>query len=263
MVVAAILIVPRVFGSDDPTAASPSSATTVTTTTLSEETTTSLATTTTEEATTTEATTTTTVMATPTTNANGNLIEDRFEGASTAVPVFDESFMLFEEVSAAGGRGQITATGAGGVLPVLYPVPVGDIFLEFQFRAMPTNPDAGIAALMLLADDPAGGLDHYVLVWLDPQGRNVQVAKFIDGGWGETITAPMPAGAGYVDGGFNTMSVTFFWPSVSVSINGVLVVDWFDPEFSVMSGFVGPALLATGAGDRLRIDDFVVRPFGT
>lgn len=258
LVVAAVIFLPKVFGGDDEPAAG-STSTTAAVSTTGADTTTTAATTTTSATTTTAAPTTSTTEATTTSAGTpGAVIEDHFEGSTTGIPVFGPEFMTFGVVTEFG-RGEITSTAGGGILPIYYEPPVGDVQVDLWVRAFPANPDAGIVALMVLAEDPVGGVEHYVLVWLDLNNRLVNVAKFIGGGWGEVTSAAIPSEAGFDPEQGNLMRAFVAGGALEVFINDTFVVSW-DDGFPFTTGYVGPTLLATGAGDRLRIDDFVVLP---
>lgn len=223
-----------------------------TTTTTSGTTTTAIASTTTSGG----AATTTAPDATTTTVA-GALIEDHFDDSTTAVALFAPSANTYELFN---GRGQLTGH-AVGVLPVTYPVSVRDVIISFQFRVTSGASDASRFGAIFFAEDPSdGGIDPWVAAWVYPGVDEIQIQVF-DGGFDATITAPLPAAAGFAFNQWNTMEVTLDGGSVAVTLNGVDAIASGGP-FPGSEGYVGFVMYAGADGDRMRVDDFVVEELG-
>jgi len=191
------------------------------------------------------------------TTVPGALIEDHFDDATTGVALFGPSANTFELVN---GRGQLTGH-AVGVLPVMYPISVGDVVISFQLRVSSGASDAGRFGAIFFAEDPSdGGIDPWVAAWIYPGSDEVQIQVF-DGGFDATITAPLPAEAGFAFNDWITMEVTLDGGSVSVTLNGVDAIASGGP-FPRSAGYVGFVMYAGTDGDRMRVDDFVVEALG-
>ena len=204
------------------------------------------------------ATTTTVSPSTTTaTTTTGALIEDRFDGATTGVPLFGPATNTYELFN---GRGQLTGHTVG-VLPVTYPVSVGDVRITFQLRVSSgASADARFGAIFFAEDPSDGGIDPWVAAWVRPSTSEIQIQVF-DGGFDATISAPLPAAAGFEVDEWHTVEVTLDGGSVSVTLNGVDAIASGGP-FPRSEGFVGFVMYAGADGDRMRVDDFVVEALG-
>lgn len=243
-VTAVVLLATGVFSDDSPVAAS-------TTTRVS--TTSGGSTTTSARTSTTLPETTTTLPETTTTAAGTVLIHDTFEpGAAPAIRTKPGRLAYL-----ANGRPKVTSRVAG-LLPVTYDeVVVSDAEITFSFRPLLVNQDSRVGAIVL-ADDPADGvISSYVVAFVMPFTNEVAVQAFSGGAFERATKATIPSEARFVGDGFNTMGVVVSGGVVTVSINGVAIVEWTGTA-PALEGHVGWVLDAAGPDDAMVVDDFTV-----
>jgi hypothetical protein len=208
------------------------------------------ATTTTESSTTTTAAPTTT---TTSTTLPGFLVEDRFEGSTSAQPLFGPTINTFEVID---GYARLTGH-TSGVLPVMYPVIVGDARISFRFRAgAGASTDARFGAMFFAEDPSDGGIDPWVAAWVFPSPLEMHIQVF-DELFDATITAPLPGGAFDRDL-WHIMVITLEGGTVAVNLDGVDVMSSPGP-FPRSEGYVGFVIYSGTDGDLMEVDDFVVQ----
>lgn len=250
-VTAVVLLATGVFSDDSPVAGS---TTTRVSTTSGGSTTTSAGTSTTVgETTTTLPETTTTAVETTTTAAGTVLIHDTFEpGAAPAIRTKPGRLAYL-----ANGRPKVTSRVAG-LLPVTYDqVVVSDAEITFSFRPLLVNPGSRVGAIVL-ADDPSDGvISSYVAAFVNPSTNKVAVQAWSGGAFERATTATIPPEARFVEDGFNTLGVVVSGGVVTVTINGVAIVEWTGTA-PATSGSVGWVLDAAGPDDAMVVDDFTV-----
>ena len=204
-----------------------------------------------------EATTTTTPLPATTTTGAAPLVEDRFEGASLATPLFPPEINTFDFVE---GSGRLTAH-TPGTLPVMYEVDVGDMRLSFRMNA-DEGTEPGRYGAFILGEDPADGvMEHWVGVWLDPALSQIVVVTFADDRFGASWLTEATGDAAFGFGEWIEIVVIYSAGTVTVEIDAVTAMV-VDIEFDADHGYVGFGMYAGGPGDRLHVDDFVVEVAG-
>ena len=195
-----------------------------------------------------------------TTVPTGTLVSDTFEpgAGSAATPFFGETRNTF--TFGADGRPVLTSV-ATGLLPVLYPVTVGDATVSFRFHLDALTPTTWSGAVLFAQPGSAfllviAGVIHYA-------GPEFYVRlQWPTAGGGFTATDHViPDEAGYDAAGFNEMGIAIAGGHFTVSINGTDVVTFTEPLLFT-SGQVGWAMWAQEPGETMLVDDFVVIPAG-
>jgi hypothetical protein len=216
--------------------------------TLPPSTTTSSTTTTTTTSTTSTTTTTTTTLPPP-------LVDETFDGSTTATPLYGPSAVEVEVNADAQLR--ITALAAG-VIPVMYPDPLPSrVEITYDFFPQPVSPD-GFPGVVVLADDPADGpLDYYVLVLTTQANRNLTFLVW-NGEWGDPSATAIPESAGYAINQWNSMRLVLDGGAVDAYVNGVYVASLTDAA-PAQTGYWGPSIIGSStAGETVLIDNVMV-----
>lgn len=194
------------------------------------------------------------------------LLEETFDVGTAAAPVYGADVM--GTLVTGRGRFEIRA-GSPGVLPVVYPDPFPDMDVTMRLRVYPAHPGALFGAVVL-ADDPSDGvLDHYVLVYLNPEVRTVGIVHYEASAarpFSEEMIVGIPDEVGFRPRRWVDMRLVVRGSRVAVFLGGIRVIEWTsDAEPS--PGFWGPMVVGgTGATpaapDVLRIDDVRVVAVG-
>ena len=236
-----------IFSSEEPTAAATS---TIAVTTTPAPTTTTLPATTTQAPTTTAATTTTT---TTTTTLPPPLLEDDFDGSTSAFALFGPDFMTFALTPE--GAATVTAVQGPFVLPAMYSVSIGDAVITLRLRTDLVNDD-GRAGVIVYSEDPSDfALSDYVMVQVVESTNTAEIVRFNGSTFDPIASAPIPDASGFEPDGFNDWRITLSGGTITFQINGVLVVQGAVPT---VAGAVGLVVTSAGPGDALTADDLLI-----
>ncbi len=240
------------FGGGDPSATT--AAPTPATTTAPTPTTTTAPTPATTAAPTSTAAPATTVA--PTTSMTGSssasLLTDNFDGSTTAFQLFPLEFMnatIDDE-----NRLWLTGYGADEVRPMMYPEPYPDVDITFQMYPLADQPNAKYGA-MVLADIPAGGLNFFVLVYVDPADGNVWVKHWDGAEFVDAESEPIPAG--FATEIWNGLRLVVSGSSVEVYLNDEFVIQWSGNVPSTPAWW-GPMIISGDESDAMLIDNVEV-----
>ena len=172
---------------------------------------------------------------------NGDLLfEDSFdEDTGAAEALFGEEWMAFAYED---GMGRVSTTSSG-VRPVVYDTPsYGDFYAEFDFRDGSAGQPVRYG-LILRADDPEGGMDHYYLLAVRPSDGLFGLNVYADNEWKDSHWFDLPEDLIKADG-LNRMRVEMVGNQAIVYLNDRFVgiaTDDILPE----PGYFGLAISAS------------------
>ena len=212
----------------------------------------------TTSSTTTSSTTTTSTTTTTTTTLPPSILNDTFDGSTTAEPLFGPGVMTSE----VNGDGQLAMTVfVGGFIPTMYPDPLPDnVEISFDFNPQPNSNGAAFGAILLSEDPGDGALDHYVALFITPVNGLVTMLPW-DGGFGAPQNVTIPAEAGFATDQWNSIRFVLVGGQIDVSINDVFVMTWTGVT-PVTSGHWGPLIVGAASGDAMLVDNVLVAAVG-
>jgi len=210
---------------------------------------------TTTSSSTTTTTSTTTTSTTTTTTLPPSLLEDNFDGSTTALPLFGPGVMT----SVVNGDNQLQIeVSTSGVIPVTYPNPLPDgVEISFDFNPQPNASTAAFGVLVLSEDPSDTVIDHWVAVWANPSDGLLTVIPFDadSGGFGPPLSTPISGG--FTADQWHTMRLVISGGQVEVHLDGVLMATWSGTT-PVTAGYWGPVIAAAAAGDTMLVDNVLV-----
>ena len=181
------------------------------------------------------------------------LLSDDFETASPAAPLFGPEVMSF---GIEGGEGKLTSLYPGGVVPVMYEIPIlGDFVLEVDVRFPGARSDS-VAGVIFRSDDAADGLAHYYHLAFRPAASRVTLDVWKDGAFASVTTSSLGAGVVDVDG-VNTLRLEAEGDRLRLSVNGLFAFDVADGSLAD-PGIFGLSVVASQPGETVYFDNLSV-----
>jgi hypothetical protein len=181
------------------------------------------------------------------------LLSDDFQSASPAEPLFGSEFMTF---TLEAGEGKLTSLYPGGVVPVMYAIPIlADFALEVDIR-FPDPQATSVAGIIFRSDDAADGLAHYYHLAFLPAGPRVTLDVWADGAFSTVTTSSL--GAGVVDpSGANRLRLEAVGDQFRVSVNGQFAFDVTDARLPD-PGIFGLSVIAARSPETAYFDNLSV-----
>jgi hypothetical protein len=193
------------------------------------------------------------LVATAIASAPAALLLDDFQTATPAVPLFGAQHMTF---TLEGGEGELTSLFPGGVVPVMYEIPIlADFVLEVDVRFPGAQSDS-IAGVIFRSDAAADGLAYYYHLAFQPAASRVTFDVWKDGAFATVTTSSL--GAGVADpAGVNRLRIEADGDQIRVSVNGQFAFDVTDTRLGD-PGIFGLSVVAAQSGETAYFDNLRV-----
>jgi hypothetical protein len=187
------------------------------------------------------------------------------DGTSAAQGYFTSEFM---EVTVEQGAMRIVGKYAG-LLPALYPDAYPDSTITMWFLVQPQNVNAFFGAIVM-ADDPADGMERYVLVYVKPTTHTIGASRLdatIEGyPFADDAFVTIPDGAAFTTLEWHKLTMVVSGNSVDLYLNDQFAMTWTGAITPLAQWWWGPMIVpgdtvaTSGSPDVMLVDNVKLEP---